>query len=184
MVRKLKFHEQKLLKKVDFLQWSHRKDDNIHEVRVIRRYRLPDREVYQAYSRLCGEIRHLAYKISLLNPQDPFRLKKEQQLLEKLYQMGVISAQKTNFSQCEKVTVSAFCRRRLAVVMCRLKMSESIKQATRLLEQGHVRVGPEVVTDPAFLVTRTMEDFITWVDTSKIKQKIMAYNGEVDDFIA
>ena len=90
-------------------------------------------------------------------------------------------------------------RRRLAVVMCRLKMSESIKQATRLLEQGHVRVGPEVVTDPAFLVTRfvqvisggnrrvvgrTMEDFITWVDTSKIKQKIMAYNGEVDDFIA
>lgn len=28
------------------------------------------------------------------------------------------------------------------------------------------------VTDPAFLVTRNMEDFVTWVDTSKIKRKV------------
>jgi U3 small nucleolar ribonucleoprotein protein IMP3 len=59
-----------------------------------------------------------------------------------------------------------------------------------------VRVGIDTVTDPAFLVTRlatkntilsialmmfnrTMEDFVTWVDTSKIKRKIMKYNDKV-----
>ena len=49
--------------------------------------------------------------------------------------------------------------------------------------QGHVRIGPETVTEPAFLVTRSMEDFVTWVDTSKIKRKISAYNEQLDDFL-
>lgn len=45
-----------------------------------------------------------------------------------------------------------------------------------------MRVGPEVITDPAFLVTRNMEDFVTWVDNSKIKAHIMKFNDKVDDF--
>ena len=48
--------------------------------------------------------------------------------------------------------------------------------------QGHVRLGPDTVTDPAFLVTRAMEDFVTWVDTSKIKRKVAKYNDAIDDF--
>ena len=48
--------------------------------------------------------------------------------------------------------------------------------------QGHVRVGTDTVTDPAFLVTRAMEDFVTWVDTSKIKRKVLKYNDAVDDY--
>jgi len=50
------------------------------------------------------------------------------------------------------------------------------------VEQGHVRVGPETVTDPAYLVTRGMEDFVSWVDTSKVKRKVMRYNDRLDDF--
>ena len=48
--------------------------------------------------------------------------------------------------------------------------------------QGHVRVGPQTVLDPAFLVTRPMEDFVTWVDTSKIRRKVMQYNDKLDDY--
>lgn len=33
-------------------------------------------------------------------------------------------------------------------------MAQTVKEAVKLVEQGHIRVGPEVVTDPAFLVTR------------------------------
>jgi U3 small nucleolar ribonucleoprotein protein IMP3 len=43
-------------------------------------------------------------------------------------------------------------------------------------------VGPDTITDPAFLVTRHMEDFVTWVDTSKLKRTVMEYNDELDDF--
>ena len=63
-------------------------------------------------------------------------------------------------------------------------MAEHLKEAVTYIEQGHVRVGPEVVTDPAFLVTRNMEDFITWVDSSKIKKKVMEYNDALDDYDA
>ncbi len=76
-------------------------------------------------------------------------------------------------------------------------------QANKFIEQGHVRVGPEVVTDPAFLVPRyihtslpfsvkmadyefdhhrNMEDFVTWVDSSKIKRNLLRYRDKLDDF--
>lgn len=58
-------------------------------------------------------------------------------------------------------------------------MSENLKHATKMIEQGHVRIGPELVKDPAFLVTRNLEDFVTWVDSSKIRQHVLEYNGEV-----
>ncbi|GMI24474.1 hypothetical protein TeGR_g12040, partial [Tetraparma gracilis] len=77
---------------------------------------------------------------------------------------------------------SAFCRRRLPVVMVRLKLAESVREAVALVEQGHVRVGPSAVADPAFLVSRNLEDFVTWVDGSKIKRTVAQYNGKLDDF--
>lgn len=76
MVRKLKYHEQKLLKKVDFLnvstvtlttihpihpsrtagqssdntclQWK--QDANLREIKVMRRYHIQEREDYHKYS--------------------------------------------------------------------------------------------------------------------------------------
>lgn len=44
-MRKLKYHEKKLLKKHDFL--NYKKDDNNHrDVNVIRRYHIQKREDY------------------------------------------------------------------------------------------------------------------------------------------
>ena len=76
------------------------------------------------------------------------------------------------------------CRRRLSTVLVRLKFCEHLKEAITYIQQGHVRVGPETVTDPAFLVTRNMEDFVTWVDSSKIKRKVLQYNDQLDDYDA
>ncbi len=95
--------------------------------------------------------------------------------------MGIINTERT-LAQVEAVTASSFCRRRLPVIMVKLKMSQTLRQAITYIEQGHVRVGPNVVTDPAFLCTRTLEDFVTWVDTSKIKRTVMTYNDKLDDY--
>lgn len=62
-------------------------------------------------------------------------------------------------------------------------MSETIKGAVKLIEQGHVRIGPDVIKDPSMLVTRTMEDFVTWVDNSKIRKHVLQYNGLVMLFL-
>lgn len=61
-------------------------------------------------------------------------------------------------------------------------MSENIKSATKLIEQGHVRVGTHLIKDPAYLVNRTLEDFVTWVDSSKVRKHVLEYNDLRDDF--
>lgn len=58
-------------------------------------------------------------------------------------------------------TLLILLSRRLSVIIVRNKYTQTIKQACTYIEQGHIRVGPHVITDPAFLVTRKMEDFIT-----------------------
>ncbi|KAL0966754.1 hypothetical protein UPYG_G00299730 [Umbra pygmaea] len=179
MVRKLKYHEQKLLKKVDFINWE--VDNNLREVKVLRKYHIEKREDYTKYNKLSRSVRELAQKIRDLNEKDGFRAQSTGLLLEKLYSTGLIPT-KQNLSLTEKVTASAFCRRRLPCIMVNLRMAQNLKTAISFIEQGHVRVGPEIITDPAFLITRNMEDFVTWVDTSKIKQHVMTYNEERDDF--
>ena len=179
MVRKLKYHEQKLLKKVDFLNWKN--DRNLREVKVMRRYHVQDREDYRKYNKLCGLITKLVSRLKKLPADDEFRVDLTERLLAKLYQTGLV-ATKSSIAKAEGLAVSAFCRRRLPVVLMRLKMAETLKEAVTFIEQGHVRVGPEVVTDPAFLVTRSMEDFVTWSDSSKIKRTVLKYNDKLDDF--
>lgn len=201
MVRKLKHHEQKLLRKVDFTTYA--SDNNHRDAAVIRRYAIQKPGDYQKYNRLCGvcffsihngilqiliylqSLRQLAHKLTLLPPDSQVRLKQEQLLLSKLHDMGILpsTASTSKLSSVEShVTVSAFCRRRLPVVMTRLRMAETVQAANKIIEQGHVRVGTETITDTAFLVTRSMEDFVTWVDGSKIKRNILKYREKLDDF--
>ncbi|XP_033324981.1 U3 small nucleolar ribonucleoprotein IMP3 [Megalopta genalis] len=179
MVRKLKYHEQKLLKKVDFIAWQ--ADNNLNEVKILKQFRIRKREDYTRYKKLGREIRELGNKIKELDAEHPFRIEQSALLLEKLYMIGLIPT-KWDLSLTQKVDGIAFCRRRLPVIMVRNKMSENLKLATQLIEQGHVRVGAEVIKDPAFLVTRNLEDFVTWVDTSAIKKHILEYNDARDDF--
>ncbi|BHF72838.1 Small subunit (SSU) processome component [Sparganum proliferum] len=66
--------------------------------------------------------------------------------------------------------------------MVRSHLAETIKAAVTFIEQGHVRVGPDTIRDPAFLVTRPMEDYVTWTPGSRIKKKLQAFNDALDDF--
>ncbi|XP_041015487.1 U3 small nucleolar ribonucleoprotein protein IMP3 isoform X2 [Juglans microcarpa x Juglans regia] len=147
-MRKLKFHEKKLLKKVDFLEWK--KEHGHREAFVMQRYHVTQRDDYKKYN------------------------------------IGVLPSKHNTdaLKLCERITASSFCRRRLSTVLVRLKFCEHLKEAVTYIEQGHIRIGPDTVTDPAFLVTRNLEDFITWVDSSKVKRKVLEYNDQLDDYDA
>ena len=179
MPRKLKFHEQKLLKKVDFYDWH--SQDNPHEALVMRRYHIQGRDDYAVYSKTAGQISKLANELSQLKPDDPFRAKVTVQLLDKLYDHGLITS-KSSLSQLQRVTASSFARRRLPVILVKLKMAPSVSQAAKLIEQGHIRIGPDCITNPQFHVTRQAEDFITWTEGSKFRAKIADYRDERDDY--
>ena len=111
MVRKLKFHEQKLLKKVDFISWK--SDSNLSQ--NLAKVHMQKREDYTKYNKLSGLVTSLANKIKQLNPRDSFRAEATEELLEKLYSMGLIES-KNSLSLCEKLPASKFCRRRLSLV--------------------------------------------------------------------
>jgi U3 small nucleolar ribonucleoprotein protein IMP3 len=178
-MRQLKHHEKKLLRKVDLYSWK--SDNNLHEAQIVKKYLLKDHEDYIKYSKVVGSITKLVAKLKNLPQNDTLRFQLSEQVLQRLHNMGIVNST-SSLSAIEKLTVSSFCRRRLPIVMVRLKMSETLKEATTFIEQGHIRVGPNVVTDPAFMVTRTFEDYVTWVDSSKIKRTIMKYNDKLDDY--
>ena len=95
--------------------------------------------------------------------------------------MGLINSRQ-GLDVVEKINVAAMCRRRLPVILHKLKMAETVKEAVMYIEQGHIKVGVETVTDAAFHVDRNMEDHVQWVKGNKIRHKIKEYEGEVDDF--
>lgn len=178
-MRKLKFHEQKLLKKVNLYSWK--REDNERETKILRRYYVQDREDYTKYNKLCGKITKLVSEIRKLPPEDEFRKSVSEMLLKKLYHMGVIPTYKS-LETISKLSASAFCRRRLAVVLVQLKFCPNLKDSVKLVEQGHIRIGPNTITNPAFHVSREMEDYITWTQGSKIKSIMQRFNNEYDDF--
>lgn len=174
------------------------------------------------YNKLCGSLRSFAHRLSLLPAQDPFRSRMEGQVLSKLYDMGVLNSTAKMSDVENKLTVAAFCRRRLAVVMCMSKMAETVS-AVRVLPLSPSQTcsltcvwcwlcrrsssssrdmsvwGLTRLQIPrtsllgacarrshfAFMSLiahcRHMEDYVTWVDTSKLKRTIMRYNDEVSD---
>lgn len=149
--------------------------------KIMRRYHIQQREDYVAYNKICGNIQQLSAKLKTLKPEDPFRIAMTDQLLDKMFNMGLVTTKKS-LQKAEEITTSAICRRRIPVVMVRMKMAETLRIAVTFVEQGQVRVGPNVVTDPAFLVSRNMEDFVTWVDSSKVRKTVQKYNDKLDDF--
>ena len=107
----------------------------------------------------------LANKLKAFPPDNAFRIASTEALLAKLYAMGLVPVG-NSLAAVERIAASAFCRRRLPVVMVRLKFAETMREAVAFVEQGHIRVGPEVVRDPAYLVTRTFEgawSLVAWV---------------------
>lgn len=162
------------MKKVNLYKW--RSENNHQEVGIIRRYHLQDRNDYEKYNRISGQVTKVVAKLKTMSDNNTYRIMKTEQLLNKLYDMGVISSKKS-LIVVEKLAVAAFCRRRLAVVIKQLKMAETMADAVSMIEQGHILVGIDTVTDPSFHVDRSMEDHITWVKDSKIRAKVMKYNN-------
>merc|ERR1712113_611006 len=136
---------------------------------------------YKKYNRLCGMITGLVNVIKKIDLKDYYRDEITIQLLVKLLEMGIISAKKS-LIQIEKLSATSFCRRRLAVMLVRLKMAKTVLKANIFVKHRYIQIGLDIVTDSTIYVTKYMENFIKWSDTSKIKNKIKNFKNELDDF--
>jgi U3 small nucleolar ribonucleoprotein protein IMP3 len=188
-VRKLKYHEQKLLKKVDFLNW---KSDGIkpeyreYMLKMIAKYKLRDQTEFFNYQKIATQVNDAIKQIRDLNDKEYLAFKKEQfdLLSNKLYQMGVLDSVDELDRGLSKITVGRFCRRRISYLLKVQHFAENVSLANDFIRHGHIRIGPNVISDPAFLVPRNMEDYITWTNQSVIKDTIRKYNDEYDAYEA
>ncbi|KAL6136671.1 hypothetical protein ACLB2K_061966 [Fragaria x ananassa] len=81
-MRKLKYHEKKLLKKVDFLSWK--REGGHREAMVMQRYHVTGRDDYKKYSSVCRTTQKMVNMLKQMNPNDPTRIELTDKLLEKL----------------------------------------------------------------------------------------------------
>ncbi|KAJ6250903.1 u3 small nucleolar ribonucleoprotein imp3 [Anaeramoeba flamelloides] len=178
-MRKLKFHEKKLLRRVNFYEWK--KEKKSREGAALRKYYIQDAEDYKQYNKTVGMIKKIANKLKKLDPDDPFRIEYTDLILNKLYDLGLTKSKK-NLETCDRISATSFCRRRLPVIAKKLHFAENMKQAVMFTEQGHFSLGPNVVEDPKLIIPISMEKYITWTSGSVLKRKIANYHDNVDDF--
>ena len=126
---------------MNFLQWK--RENNHRELQVLRRYHIQDRDDYSKYNKVAGLITKLVSMLKTLAADDPARIEITDLILEKLKNMGIISTKKS-LSQLEEVSTSAFCRRRLPIVMVRSKMAETVPEAVTFVEQVGVKPSPSL----------------------------------------
>ncbi|EGG17304.1 U3 small nucleolar ribonucleoprotein protein [Cavenderia fasciculata] len=176
-MRQLKHTEQKLLKKVNLV---HYKKESPRDLLNMQTFGIASREEYQHYVKLVNSIQKLVNLVGKLPEGDPVKKQVTDQLVEKLYDMGVVDEKVT--ASLAKVGVSHFCRRRILSMLVQHKFAQNLTHSMTLIKHCHVRIGPEVVTDPAFLVTRKFQDLMTWTDQSSMKKKVMEYNNNLDDY--
>ena len=101
-MRQLKHHEKKLLRKVDFLNWK--KTNNVHEMKVLRKFHISDREDYTRYRKLVGKVQQMVSILRKLPSSDADRIRMSEALLDKLHQMAVIPTGKL-LDECERLNV-------------------------------------------------------------------------------
>eukprot|EP01080_Neovahlkampfia_damariscottae_P003032 gene3032-5042_t len=184
-LRNLKYHEQKLLKKVDFLSWETdgNQEYRARIIKAISKYRLRDQEEFFKYQKIATEVNEAIKSIKGLPDTEEYKEFKKSELSKislKLYQMGIL--REPNHPLDKKLLPEQFCNRRISYLMFKQHYAESVTLAANYISHGHIRIGPEIITDPAYLVTRNLEDFITWSEGSNIKKSILKFNDEYDDY--
>ena len=146
MVRTLKYHEAKLLKRTDFLNWK--RDNVLRKSRILLRFHIHDEAEYDGYNKVVLLIRKLAAQLKKLPKDDAFRLALTKRLSDRLlgrrrltrsYDLGVINLPEKGLTIWDHLNASGFCARRLAVVMAKTKMTQTIPMAERFIQQGRPR---------------------------------------------
>lgn len=143
MVWKLKFHKQKLLRQVAFLD-GEISDHNLHKLRVLRCYLLQWQEDYMCCHQLSHSVRELAWCLCDLPQGDPFLMCALAALGDKIYALGLVPM-RGSLEFCDFVMASSSCRC-LPTMLFKLHTAQHLQATMAFVEQGHMRVVPGVVT--------------------------------------
>lgn len=180
-MRKLRFHESRLLRKTNFLHYPITNDQ---EYKLISMYQIENRESLVKYRRIIGMVREIAHSLAAhkQNKTDTNTVIDDltRSLTTKLHSFGLI--RKNSLLDAFKLRISDLCERRITTLLKRQNFTNSIKEGVKLVEQGHIMIGNKQIISTDTLVTAGMENFIKWKDGSKHKQCIDRFNDCLDEY--
>ncbi|KAH0576546.1 U3 small nucleolar ribonucleoprotein IMP3 [Spironucleus salmonicida] len=179
-MRKLKYHEKKLLKHSDPFSWDTDRNMNIYN--LMGKYCIRSDQQALKYLQTAKKVKSVAEKLTELPKNDEVRRDMTQRLAKLLFELGVSQNPIATLEELSKFSGEQIMKRRLPSLLYQLKMADTTEIGGQYIDHGHVRVGPTIITDVNFHVAKGMEDFITWRNDSSIRKKIMKYNDEIDDY--
>lgn len=128
------------------------------EIRLLGEYGLRNkRELWRAQT-LLRRLRERARTLLALPPE--VRAREETQLVQKLYNMGLLKSSTSTLDDILGISISDVLERRLQTIVYKKGLAKSIHHARQLIVHGHVLVGGRRVTSPGHLVSRSEEELI------------------------
>jgi len=95
----------------------------------------------------------------------------EKKLLERLYKLGLVEKNAT-LTDVLNLTVEKILDRRLQTIVVKKGLANTFKQARQLITHGHIGVENRRVKFPGFMVTRELEDKVSYFNyVPKVKMK-------------
>lgn len=196
-MRKLRFHESRLLRKTNFLKYEETATEQDHK--LIAMYQIENRDQLVIYKRIVSMVKEISYSLAALTQMnektsnsainiEKLDIPAHRRVIEgltrsftdKLYKHGLI--RKNNLKDAANLKISDLCERRVTTLLKRHNFTNSIKEAVKLIKQGHILIGNKPIYSTDVLVTNGMENFIHWKDSSKHKKCIEQFNGCFDEY--
>lgn len=127
------------------------------------------REVYRVDTQV-SKIRTTARDLLKEDESSPRRAFEGPALLRRLQRYGILETSKNKLDYVLSLTVEDFLNRRLQTIVKQKNLASSIHQARCMIEQGHIRVGDQIVTNPGFMVRLSQEQNVDLVATSTLNE--------------
>jgi len=134
------------------------KEDQVIETFGLRR----KREIWKAES-ILRSFRRRARDLAAKRDKE-----QEKILLAKLHKIGLLG-KNANLDDVLSLTLENLLERRLQTIVFKKNIANTPKQARQLITHGHIAVEGRRVIYPSFIVTRDLEDKISFYKGSSIK---------------
>ena len=134
-----------------------------NEIRLLGEYGLRNKKEIWRHRSMLSKYRALSR--GLLGKTEDQRKNMENQILKKLYSIGVIQENST-LDDILDLKIEDILERRLQTIVYRRGLAKTISQSRQFIIHGHISVGDRRITVPSYVVGRNDEDTINYAVTS------------------
>ncbi|MEM2937529.1 MAG: 30S ribosomal protein S4 [Candidatus Bathyarchaeia archaeon] len=135
------------------------------ELKLLGQYGLRNKRELWRHKTMLSKFRGIARSLIGKPPEE--RRKMEEELLNRLKKLGIIS-ETAVLDDVLDLTVEDILERRLQTIVFRKGLAKSIHQARQLITHGHINIGKQRVTVPSYMVKREEEEQINYAPESPL----------------